>query len=472
MKTRNAYIIGGGITGLSTAYNLSKRGNFNIFIFEKNKQIGGMATTFKHKDLILDLGPHKFFSNLKNREREVLKIIGKKNFLKIKKKSQIRLFNRFIDFPVGPIDILKINPITGILMGFGYATAVLKGIFTKKEEKTYKDYLINRFGSVAYNLTFAPYAKKIWAHPETLDKDLAATRVAAPNLFEMIKQMVFKIKSKSNTTISADFFHYPKYGSNVLLHEITKKLTTNKFKVQTSSNLESIITENNIVTDFTINDKTFHLKSNDVFISTIPIENLVSKNETLDKTLNKFTSKLKYKNMLLVYLVINKNQISDQNWYFFPEKKYIFNRVFEQKSFSKYMIPKNKTVMCCEITCDETDRIWNGAKDQVVISTVINQLVECRFFKKDDVIDSFIKRIDHAYPIYFVGYRNILNQIFQKLDSVKNLYSVGRQGGYNYVGMIDCYDIGVKTSDFIQQTSDIHNKRILRESFFNYVVID
>lgn len=471
-KSKQAYIIGAGVTGLSAAFCLSKNGQYKINVFEREKEIGGMALTFLNKGMNLDLGPHKFFSNLKDREKEVLGIIGETDLIRVKKRSQIRLFNMFIDFPVGPIDIFKINPIVGIKMGFSYFGSILKKMFFKTIEKSYEDYLKNRFGTVAYNLTFAPYANKIWGDPTKLDKELAATRVAAPSLFEMIKQMVFKVKSNNSTEISAEYFYYPKMGSGVFLEKLKKSVIKNGGVIHTESGLTGLNLIKNKVESIIINGKEIKLNKGDILISTIPLEIFCQTNKLFLKDLKNTVAKLKYKNMILVYVVINKEKISNQNWYFFPESKYVFNRVFEQKSFSKFMIPKGKTVLCCEITCDFNNPVWSSKEDKKTIDLVINQLVECGLINRKDVIDSFSERLERAYPVYSVGIRDRLKRIFTVLDKVENFYSVGRQGGFNYVGMIDCFDIGVKTSDFILGQSEFEDRNKLRESFFNYVVID
>ena len=57
--------------------------------------------------------------------------------------------------------------------------------------------------------------------------------------------------------------------------------------------------------------------------------------------------------------------IIEENWLFFPEAKYRFNRIFEQKAFNEDMIPKGKTVMCIEITCDEGDPIWEAVDENI-----------------------------------------------------------------------------------------------------------
>lgn len=469
---RSAYVIGAGVTGLSMAYFLARSRRYRVEIFEQREEVGGLSSTFERNNCYLDLGPHKFFSNLKDREKEVLSIIGKEKLLKIKKRSQIRLFDKFIDFPVGPVGILKINPVVGVKMGISYATAILKSFFGNKEEKSYEEYLKNRFGSVTYNLTFAPYARKIWAEPKSLDKDLAAARVVAPNLFEMVVQMVFKLRTKKSKEISADYFHYPKNGSGVFTSSLKDDLVKNGGRVRTSSIFKSMAIEKDRVRSIMVDDREIRLEKGDVLVSTIPIESLCQSNSLLVGQLRGVVSKLKYKNLVLVYIVVDKSSISHQNWYFFPETKYIFNRVFEQKNFSSYMIPESKTVLCGEVTCNSSDLIWKEKQDNKTIKVVIDQLISCGLVNRRDVVDSFAKRIERAYPIYEMGIRGVLDRIFVRLDEIENLYSIGRQGGFNYVGMIDCFDIGKKTADFILGQSEFMSRRELRDSFFDYIVID
>lgn len=466
----NAYVIGAGITGLSTAYFLAKSGQYRVTVFEKEDMVGGMAKTIRRDKMYLDLGPHKFFSNLKKQEKEVKDIIGKKNSLNIFKSSQIRLFDNFLDFPVGPLDVFKINPFLGLKMAISFGIALIKGKISKKKEISYEDYLKSRFGPVTYNLTLAPYANKIWANPKTLDKELASTRVAAPSLFEMVKQMVFKVKSEK--LISVKNFFYPIMGSGVLADKLVSEIRKYGGKVEVGKSLEDIKMRNNTVSEIIVKSKILKIEPQDVIISTIPLEELSEKSFILKKNIGKQAKSLKYKNLVLVYVVLKQSRVSKQNWYFFPEGKYVFNRVFEQKSFSSFMVPPNKTVLCAEVTCDAKDKTWKEASDININRKVVSQLCECGLIRKERVINTFTKRMEHAYPIYEIDFRKRLDKIFETLDDIKNFYSVGRQGGFNYVGMIDCFDIGEKTSSYILNKSGFSTRGLLRNSFYNYVVID
>jgi len=53
-------IIGAGMSGLTTAYYLSKNPNFSIKVFEKNSNIGGRCVSDSYFNLIYDYGANFF----------------------------------------------------------------------------------------------------------------------------------------------------------------------------------------------------------------------------------------------------------------------------------------------------------------------------------------------------------------------------------------------------------------------------
>ncbi len=55
-KNRRIGIIGGGSSGLSTAYFLEKKGYKNVIVLEKNNRVGGKCFTIKYKNKTYELG--------------------------------------------------------------------------------------------------------------------------------------------------------------------------------------------------------------------------------------------------------------------------------------------------------------------------------------------------------------------------------------------------------------------------------
>jgi protoporphyrinogen oxidase len=134
------------------------------------------------------------------------------------------------------------------------------------------------------------------------------------------------------------------------------------------------------------------------------------------------------------------------------------------------MLPDNNTtVLCAEVTCDSNDEL-SSTDENTIFGRVADQLEECRLVRKTDIIEHFDKRLRDVYPIYDLEYKKNKRLVFDYLDSINNFFSIGRSGGFDYTGMLDCLDIGIKTADFIS-----HNRKdrlVLRNYFTGYVVVD
>src|SRR4051812_47627038 len=52
-------ILGGGITGLTAAWELSKQPQSRVLLIEKNVDTGGLAGSFQRRDMVFDFGSHR-----------------------------------------------------------------------------------------------------------------------------------------------------------------------------------------------------------------------------------------------------------------------------------------------------------------------------------------------------------------------------------------------------------------------------
>ena len=59
---KHVAVIGAGPAGLTAAYEL-RRAGVEVTLFEASSQVGGMAKSIELWGQIVDLGPHRFFSN-------------------------------------------------------------------------------------------------------------------------------------------------------------------------------------------------------------------------------------------------------------------------------------------------------------------------------------------------------------------------------------------------------------------------
>lgn len=469
---KQAIIFGAGITGLSAAWKLAEAG-YQVKIIEKNDYIGGMSSTFTYKNYQLDYGPHKIFTVMDNIMQEILNLFDPAELLSIEKRSHIRLRGKYLSYPISMKDVFtSIGIRTGISCGTGYAGSIIKAILVPPEDISYEDWVVNRFGKPTYELVLGPYARKIWGNPRELSKDLAETRIAMPTLVEMVKQMLFG-KKKNSPIINAEHFYYPLQGFIQISRKMTDRIREHGGEIHLGKKLASLSTDMNYqISNITFADNsTCSLHTDDVVVSTVPLSELITALGTqVNDNIRKAVLELKTRRLILLYIVFNQERVTNDNWLFFPEGIYRFNRVFEQKGFNLSMIPTGKTVLCLEITCDQDDPLWSASDEEVYLACEAG-LREAGLLEKE-IEEYFTKRLQDAYPIYDLHYKENLNQVMDFLDTIPNLYSIGRQGCFSYAGMADCIDMGMATARFISNNQQRDKWKQLRQKFYEYVVVD
>lgn len=447
-KRKTIAILGAGISGLAAAYYLSESGN-KVIVIEKSDMIGGSAAGFQHKDFILDYGPHKLYTELPGIMEEIRKVTP---LLKIKKKNSIFLKGRYFDFPLSIKQVAFRIPLTAVNSGFDMVAKTI----CKRPDDSYENFLINRFGKTLYSLAFRDYAEKVWnSDPKELDRELAKKRVAVSSIFALIKSILFKDTKK----ISAEYFYYPPYGIIQLIESLKKRIIGNNGKILLNSKISKINLKGNSIDSIKIGNKTLKV---DYLISTVPLDDFISLINAPEH-ISDSASGLKYQKLNIIYFILDKERALKDCWVFFPEKKFIFQRISEQKAFSPHTSPKGKTVLMVETTKEA---------DEELIKKIIRQLESIGALKQEEIEEYFVKSYQKAYPIYKKGFSQILDPVIEYLESIQNLYTIGRQGLFNYNNMDQCWDMAMKTADQIENGRTKEHWQKTKRYFNAYRIVD
>ena len=435
------YILGGGPTGISVAHELNNISDAEFLLIEKGNKIGGLASTLNWEPHGLhDLGPHKIFSIDKKLEKKVKLILGNENWVTKKKKSKIFLNGKLINYPPSPLIILKTFGFflfIKFVISFLYQKFYLN--FKKKKIDSYKDHLTTRVGSEIFSKVFQPITEKIWGDPSTLDKKLSETRVQLPSIFDMLL-LTIGVKKKSN--FEANEFIYPKNGLNNIWKKIQSNLNDKNFHLETSV-ISFSLKDNKVQKIYAKkNGKeiAYNLSSEDIVINTLPL-NIIqdSFKETFGKEFIEESNRvLKMNDLFLVFLSIKKPKLFEESWIFVADRSVIFHRVSEQKSFDDDMVKDDRTIVCCEIMINNFNKEFS---DEKIISKTIEDLSRIKN-EKIEVLDKKLIKLFKSYPVYQKEYEAKLKSIINKYDSIENFYTIGRQGSFNYIGTLDCMDIG------------------------------
>ncbi len=467
MKT--VVIIGAGITGLDIAQRLLEKG-FKVIILEKSQKVGGMCASFKYKDFILDYGPHKFYTQLPGVYDEFKRIVGKE-YVEVKKRNSLRLLGKYFEFPVKFTQLMRgIPPLIAakVARDVGFNTA--KNVFKKKKIVTFEDYFIKGFGKTGYNLLFGDYARKVWGDPQTLTEELARRRVPVGSIFDVIKNLVVQHKKD----VSAEYFYYPTYGYGVIAEKLSKMILKKGGKILFECSPKEIIVKDKKIHEIVYADKkgeTFRLPC-DIVVSSLSITELPSLvRPKVSKKVTDATKKLAFRSLVIAYVFLKKERVLKDNWIFFPEKEFVFNRVAEQKSFSDQTGPKGKTVITAEITCDFGDEMYN-ATDKELKEMIVADLEKAGLIQKEWVYDFITRRAGRVYPVYTLDYKEQLKTILDELDEIENFYTVGRLGLFNYNNADHCIDMGKVTAELIIEEKSQEDWKKARDYFDSYKIVD
>jgi len=170
----------------------------------------------------------------------------------------------------------------------------------------------------------------------------------------------------------------------------------------------------------------------DHYISTIPLPTLVKKiSPSVSLSHLEADHYLKYRHLILLYLVINQPHVLDCIEIFFADNDVIFKRIYEPKALSDYMAPPDKTSLCLEICCDETDTF----AEEELYQKAIHNLSQAGIVTPDKVSHYFTVRLPNAYPIYRQGFKETVDLLVGDIKGISNLTTIGRQGSFKYHAM-------------------------------------
>lgn len=438
---KEVVILGAGIGGLAAGYFLARTGKYRMTVLEKDSVAGGMCGSFTHDGFTLDYGAHKIYSVIPGILDEIINLMGSR-LIRLPKKNRLFLRGHLVDYPLRLGNLARtLGPAMFLSLGSGYAFQLLTGIFRGSSAASYEEYIIKRFGRPAYELVFEPLADKVWGQPSTLHPEMARTRVPSSGGLEIILKLL-GIKKESAQT-NAEFFYYPRTGFGDFPAALREKIEETDGKVFTDADVMGLKLANGKVSSVECSVRG-ELQSFpcDLLISSIPLQdlgNLIFKGA--DQEFNGAAGSLQFRHLVLAYVFINRPLVLDDQWIFFPEKKFVFSRIFEQKQMNPELCPADKTAICCDFTCAEDSWQWRASDDELA-KKCVEGLVSAGFIKTEEVAGHLVRRKRDFYPRYDLQYEKKMRVAIDKLKQINNLLLTGRIGMYNYNNSDHCMDMG------------------------------
>lgn len=432
--TKRVVIIGAGPAGLTAAYQLSKVSIPSI-VLEKDLVVGGLSRTVDHHGYHFDIGGHRFFTKIPAVQALWNEVLDESNFPQCQRLSRILYRKHFFNYPLTPSNALRgLGLINGLLIVSSYLKAQL---FPQRPEETLEDWVTNRFGQRLYRIFFKTYTEKVWGIPcDQITAEWAAQRIKGLSLMTAVKNALLKSQPDSSQPIIktlVDAFHYPRKGPGMMWQKVSQMVRDAGHEVRLNSGVEKIIWKPEGVTAVTVQGVSQPV-SGTHFISTMPIRELIGQlDPDPPEAVLKAARQLHYRDFLTVALIIDQKDVFADNWIYIHDPAVQVGRIQNFKNWSPAMVPDpEKTCLGLEYFCFQGDGLWSrGDADLIELAT--GELRQLGLLKAEArVEDGAVVRMPKAYPVYDATYRKALLQIRQFLDTLPNLFLVGRNGMHKY----------------------------------------
>ena len=433
--TGNTVIIGAGPAGLTAAYELRKQGARAVLL-EASHLVGGLSRTENYRDYRFDIGGHRFFSKVPLINDLWQEILGEE-FLLRPRLSRIYYNKHFFDYPLKPLNALVgLGPVESLLVALSYLRAQCANTH---DEKTFEDWVSNRFGYRLYRIFFKTYTEKVWGIPcNEISADWAAQRIKNLSLKAAVRNAVLRAiehTDKAGIASLIEEFHYPRFGPGMMWEHCETLLAKQGTVTLRGMTVERISHRRGKVDCVTARSAIGERLDFDGenFISTMPLRELIQAMDPSppDAVLSAAQG-LRYRDYLTVVLIVNRDSLFPDNWIYIHSPDVKMGRIQNYKNWSPHMVPDaSKTSLGLEYFLWEKDEEWTWSNDRL-IQLGTQESARLGLLDACDVEDGTVVRMEKAYPVYDQTYQKRIETIRRYLETFSNFQTIGRNGLHRY----------------------------------------
>jgi protoporphyrinogen oxidase len=382
------------------------------------------------------------------------------------------LRGQWIHFPLKPLDLLLGLPWS---FGLGVAQDAMRKLIPHPNgagPETFASVLERSLGRTICQDFYFPYAMKIWGvPPQELSAAQAYRRVSARSLAKMARKALNSIPGLKPP--GAGYFFYPRRGYGQISHAIADAAREAGAEIRLRSTVHQIQLGNPHRIEIECDGVISELDAQYVW-STIPINALARiVNPPAPPPVIEAGQQIKYRAMILIYLVLTQPQFTPFDAHYFPEVDVRLTRMSEPKNYSGLAEPADRTVLCGELPCSVGDEAWQSS-DQELADLMRGSLERCGLPIEAEVLQVATRRLAYAYPIYHLGYEDAFALLDDWVAGLDRVLTFGRQGLFAHDNTHHALAMAYAAVDCLQESGAFDSTRWqqYRARFAEHVVED
>jgi protoporphyrinogen oxidase len=171
----------------------------------------------------------------------------------------------------------------------------------------------------------------------------------------------------------------------------------------------------------------------EALVSTLPVPELIARCTDLPQDIRDAARGLRCVSVYNLNLGVERLDVSDKHWIYFPEKNVPFYRAGFPMNFSPSLGPPGCSSLYVELSHQPTEVV----SSHDLIKDVRLGLERIGIFKpQEKLIVEDVRDIRYAYVLYDQYRARVLPAIFSELER-RGIYSVGRYGRWEHTSMED-----------------------------------
>ena len=425
-----ALILGGGPAGLTAAYELQRRADHvRPVVFEAGDIVGGIARTENKNGYRFDIGGHRFFTKVSEVEEMWKEVLGD-DFLTRPRLSRIYYRGKFYDYPLKIFNAL--GNIGVYEAGRIMASYAKWKVRPSREEDSFEQWVINRFGGRLYMHFFRSYTEKVWGmDPSMIRADWAAQRIKNLSLSKAVWNALTK---RNDTTSLIEEFQYPRLGPGMMWEKTADLVEGAGGEVNLNHRVTKLKRDGMRVTSAEVeHDGKTETVAADHVISSLALDDLIAAfDPPPPPEVVAAAERLRYRDFLIVTLVLDHPDPFDDNWIYVHAPEVSVGRIQNFRAWSPEMLSDENTASIgMEYFCNRGDELWTMS-DEDLTTLAGKELETLNLAKADTVIGSFVIRQPKAYPVYDDAYQEAVETVSSWLKQLENFETAGRNGLHRY----------------------------------------
>ncbi|MBI3764486.1 MAG: FAD-dependent oxidoreductase [Chloroflexi bacterium] len=457
---KRVVVLGGGISGLTTAWRLRELG-IDVEVCEAEDFVGGLAGTVREAGgtYCLDFGPHFFITQKHEIVRRISELLGD-NIAQFRRSARIYIQGRFLDYPLSAKNVLLHFPpadAVAAVVTYGLAQirlAVARLLGRRPRKLHMGEWASQSFGSHLAKVFFRPYTENFWKMPsERLSADTLPTSTRLNFAKSLRLLFVGKVTREAKSLTERELvlpLRYPKRGFGMIAESVAERVTELGGKIHVGTRVTRLDQAADGKYVVSAVNKAGDLRlSADFVVSTIPLPDMMKLfNPAAPASIVESANNLGYLSMIVLYVVTGNRRLLDTSYVYYLGKPY--HRLGDMNKFCADLCPPHENMLAIELSCHRTDPVWKSSAEEL-LELCLPYLEADRIISRDEVRKVFLVKAASAYPIFYYDYREHLDNVLDYVGSQPRLALVGRTGEYRYIDSDQCMERAIALAEAIAQ---------------------